>query len=58
MGTCATKIMKGMFEKSKNLAFAENEVTIRSAINDETKAQIEALADELSKTGEPALRPR
>lgn len=48
----ATKIMKCMFEKSKNLAFAENEVTIRSAINDETKAQIEALADELSRTGE------
>ena len=48
----ATKIMKCMFEKSKNLAFAENEVTIRSAINDETKAQIEALADELSRTGD------
>ena len=48
----ATKIMKCMFEKSKNLAFAENEVTIRSAISDETKAQIEALADELSRTGD------
>ena len=44
----AAKIMKGMFEKSSNLAFAETTVTIKSALNDESKAQIEALAEELA----------
>jgi len=44
----ATKIMKGMFEKSKNLAFAENTVKIMSALNDESTAQLMALAEELS----------
>lgn len=44
----ATKIMKEMLGKSKNIAFAQNEVTIRSALDHESRAQIEALADELS----------
>lgn len=43
----ATKVMKGMFEGSKKLAFAEHGVRILSALNDESRAQIEALADEL-----------
>jgi len=43
----ATKIMKGMFEKSKDLAFAENTVKIMSALNDESTAQLKALAKEL-----------
>ena len=45
----AAKIMKGMFEKSKNITFAENTVKILSALNDESKAQVEALAEELCK---------
>ena len=45
----ATKLMKGMFEKSKNLTFAENAVRIHSALNDESKEKLDALADELCK---------
>lgn len=45
----AAKVMAGMFEKSKNITFAENGVKILSALNDESRAQIEALAKELSK---------
>ena len=44
----ATKVMKGLFEKSKGLTFAETEVKIMSALNEESLAQIEALADELA----------
>lgn len=45
----ATKIMKGMLEKSKNLAYAETEIRINSAVNDENRAKIKALAEEFSK---------
>ncbi len=45
----AAKIMKGMFEKSKNLTFAENTVKILSALNEESTAQLNALAEELCK---------
>ena len=45
----ATKVMKGMLEKSKNLTFCENEVSIKSALSDESIAKIKALAEELSK---------
>ena len=43
----ATKIMKGMFEKSKNLTYTENNVKIMSALNAESETQVEALAKEL-----------
>lgn len=43
----AVKVMKSMFEKSKNLTFAQQDVKIMSALNQDSKAQIEALADEL-----------
>lgn len=43
----AAKIMKGMFEKSKNLTFAEKEVKIISALNEDSLAQLENLAQEL-----------
>ena len=43
----ANKVMKGMFEKSKNLTFAENSVTIRSALNEESMKALEALSEEL-----------
>ncbi len=43
----ATKVMKAMLEKSKNLVYTENTVKILSALNDESTAQIDALAKEL-----------
>lgn len=43
----AAKIMKGMFEKSKNLTFTDTTVKILSALNDESRAMIDALAEEL-----------
>jgi len=43
----AAKVMKGMFEKSKNIKFCENTVRILSALNEESSAQLEALAGEL-----------
>ena len=45
----AAKKIKSMLEGSKNLTFTENTVTLRSAMNEESKAQISALADELCK---------
>lgn len=44
----AAKVMKGMLEGCKNMTYAENDVKIVSALNDESRAQIEALADELA----------
>lgn len=43
----AVKIMKGMFEKSKNITWLESNVTIKSALNDDSRIQIEAMAKEL-----------
>lgn len=45
----ATKVMKAMLEKSKNLTYTEAGVRIVSALNDESRAQISALAEELAK---------
>ena len=45
----AKKFMMKMFENSKNLTFAENSVTITSAVKDENIKEIELLADELCK---------
>ena len=45
----AAKVMRDMFEKSKNITFAENTVRIMSALSDESNAQLDALADELSR---------
>ena len=45
----AAKVMRGMFEKSKNITFAENTVKILSALNAESEAQIDALAEELCR---------
>lgn len=44
----AAKVMREMFAKSKNISFTETSVKILSALNDESRAQIEALADELT----------
>lgn len=43
----AAKTIKAMLENSKNLTFTDTTVTIKSALNDESRAQIEALANEL-----------
>ncbi len=44
----AAKTMKSMLEGCKNLTFTDTTVKIMSALNDESKAQLDALADELS----------
>ncbi len=43
----AIRVMKAMFEKSKNLTFTDNNVKIVSALNEESRAQIDAMAQEL-----------
>jgi len=43
----ATKVMKSMFEKSKNITFTENTVKILSARSEESSASLSALSDEL-----------
>ena len=43
----AAKVMKGMLEGCKEITFTENNVKIMSALNDASRAQVEALADEL-----------
>lgn len=45
----ATKVMKGMFEKSRNLTYADTNVKIMSALNEDSAAQLDSLADELCK---------
>ncbi len=45
----AAKVMRGMFEKSRNITFAENSVRIMSALSDESSSQLDALAEELSR---------
>ncbi len=45
----AAKTMKSVLEPCKNLTFAENEVHIKSALNEESLAQLDALAIELCK---------
>ena len=44
----AAKVMKGMLEGCKNLAYTENNVKIMSALSDMSRGQLEALADELA----------
>ena len=43
----AAKVIKGMFEKSKNITFTDTTVKIMSALNSESSLQLEALAKEL-----------
>jgi len=43
----AAKVMRGMLEGCKNLSFAENSVKITSALNEDSIAQLKALAEEL-----------
>lgn len=45
----AAKVMKKMLETSKNLTYTDTAVTVKCALNDASRAQIDALADELCK---------
>ncbi|WP_303826042.1 FprA family A-type flavoprotein [Ruminococcus flavefaciens] len=45
----AAKVVKGMFEKSKNITWTDTTVSIKSAVKAANIEQIEALADELMK---------
>lgn len=45
----AAKVMKKMMETSKNLTYTDTTVTVKCALNDASRAQIDALADELCK---------
>ena len=45
----AGKVMAKMLETSKDLTYTENNVKIFSALSDESRAQIEALAEELCR---------
>ena len=44
----AMKVMGRMLENAKNLTYCENNITIRSAMTEENRAQIRALAEELA----------
>ncbi|MBR2043479.1 MAG: FprA family A-type flavoprotein [Clostridia bacterium] len=44
----AAKVIKEMLEKSKNITFADTEIKIMSALSEENKQQLEALAKELA----------
>ncbi len=43
----AKRVMQTMLEKSKNLTYLENNITIKSAIHEDTEAAIEAMAEEI-----------
>ena len=45
----AAKVMREMLSKSKNLTFTDTSVKILSALNDESSAALEAMADELCR---------
>lgn len=45
----AAKVMKKMLETSKNLIYTDTTVTVKCTLNDASRAQIDALADELCK---------
>ena len=51
----ATRVMRSLLEKSKALTYTENTVTLLSALNEKSEAQLEALAEELCcRTPAPA----
>jgi len=45
----AAKVMRNMLSESKNLTFTDTTVSIRSALNEDSRAQVEAMADELCR---------
>ena len=47
----AARVMRGLFEKSKNITFTDTTVKIMSALNEESTAQLDSLSKELCKHG-------
>ena len=47
-GPTAKRVMTKKFENSKDINYLENSVTIKSALNNQSEAQLEALAEELA----------
>lgn len=45
----AAKLMRAQFETMKNITFAEKTVTVKSAVSEETDAELKELANELTK---------
>ena len=45
----AAKVMKGLFEKSKNITYTDTTVRILSALNEESSEQLNRLAEELCR---------
>ena len=45
----AAKVMRSMFEKSKDITFTDTTVKILSALSDESRGQIDAMAEELCR---------
>ena len=45
----AAKVIRGMFEKSKDITFTDTTVSIKSGLKAENITQLEAMADELMK---------
>jgi flavin reductase (DIM6/NTAB) family NADH-FMN oxidoreductase RutF/flavodoxin len=45
----ATKVMRGMMEKCKNITYADSTVKIISALNEESSKQLDEMADELCR---------
>ena len=45
----AAKIMKAMFEKSKNINYIDTTVTLRSAMTEENAEAIDRMAEELCR---------
>ena len=45
----AAKVMRGEIEQMKDIELADTVVTVKGAVDDASRAQIAALADELSK---------
>ena len=45
----AKRTMAALLEKSKNITYCENSVTIKSSLNADSKAALEALADEICR---------
>lgn len=45
----AAKVMRNLLANSKNITYTDTTVTIKSALNDESKEQLEKLSDELCR---------
>ena len=44
----ATKGMRALMDRCEDITYAQNNVTVKGALNDASRAQIEALAEEFA----------